>query len=155
MDRNLIRDRRRDLGMTMKELSEKVGVSEGTVSRWESGNISSMRASHALSLAQVLSIPLSVFGVDQIGQKIAEKGRIENIMALAFGDLEKEDLIPGAFDPTNPKDAALYDIFRDIAEKYDLSDLENSLLEYYRSATPEAQKSAFMVLQANQKEESI
>ena len=30
----LIKEKRQELGMTMKELSEKVGVSEGTVSRW-------------------------------------------------------------------------------------------------------------------------
>lgn len=31
----LIKEKREELGMTMKELSKKVGVSEGTVSRWD------------------------------------------------------------------------------------------------------------------------
>lgn len=36
---DLIKMRRLELDMTMKELAQKVGVSEGTVSRWESGDI--------------------------------------------------------------------------------------------------------------------
>lgn len=153
--RDIIRTKRKAAGMSMRDLGERIGVSHGTISRWESGDISSLHASNALALSEVLGIPLSVFGVDPEGEKYVARARIETIMALAFGEIKEKDLIPAAFNPKDPKDAALYDIFRDIAEKYDLSDLENSLLEYYRSATPEAQKSAFMVLQANQKEESI
>lgn len=36
---DLIKLRRLELDMTMKELAAKVGVSEGTISRWESGDI--------------------------------------------------------------------------------------------------------------------
>ena len=40
---DLIRMRRLELDMTMKELAAKVGVSEGTISRWESGDIENMK----------------------------------------------------------------------------------------------------------------
>ena len=39
---DLIKMRRLELDMTMKELAKKVGVSEGTISRWESGDIANM-----------------------------------------------------------------------------------------------------------------
>lgn len=41
--RNLIRTKRLEKNLTMKELSKKVGVSEATISRWESGDIKNMR----------------------------------------------------------------------------------------------------------------
>lgn len=44
----------------MKELAEKVGVSEATVSRWESGEISNMRRGGIMRLSKVLDIPPSV-----------------------------------------------------------------------------------------------
>ena len=36
---NYLAARRNELGLTQKEIAEQVGVSEGTVSRWESGSI--------------------------------------------------------------------------------------------------------------------
>lgn len=58
--KDIIKQRRIELGMTMKELADKVGVSEGTVSRWESGNISNMRRDKVALLSQVLGIPAEV-----------------------------------------------------------------------------------------------
>ena len=48
--KDLIHDKRLELGMTMKELSQKVGVSEGTISRWESGEIANMRRGAIVTL---------------------------------------------------------------------------------------------------------
>ena len=52
----LIHDRRIELGMTMKELGEKCDVSEGTISRYESGNIKNMRRDVVAALAKALQI---------------------------------------------------------------------------------------------------
>ena len=57
---DLIKMRRLELDMTMKELAQKVGVSEGTVSRWESGNINNMRRDRIAKLSEVLQISPSV-----------------------------------------------------------------------------------------------
>lgn len=152
--RDIIRTKRKAAGMSMRDLGEKIGVSHGTISRWESGDISSLHGRNALALCQVLNIPLSLFGVDPDGQKYVELARLQVIMKVAFDELDENALKSIVFDPKDPKDAALFDTFKNIADMYDLSDLENSLLTYYRSATPEAQKSAFMVLRANQKEAS-
>lgn len=48
--------KRQEKGITQKEIADAVGVSEGTVSRWESGKIGNMRRDKIESLANVLSI---------------------------------------------------------------------------------------------------
>lgn len=58
--------------MTMKELAQKVGVSEGTISRWESGEIKNMKRKAVAALSTALDIPLSVLmGWDESGSSAA------------------------------------------------------------------------------------
>jgi transcriptional regulator with XRE-family HTH domain len=52
--------RRLELNMTMKELAQKVGVSEGTISRWESGDIENMKRDKIAALARALEVPPAV-----------------------------------------------------------------------------------------------
>jgi len=54
--KDIIRNRRLELGFTMKEVADMVGVSEGTISRWESGHIANMRRDKIVALAKVLQI---------------------------------------------------------------------------------------------------
>lgn len=50
-------------GLTMREVAEKVGVSEGTISRWESGAIWNMRRDNIVALAKVLDLsPIAIMG---------------------------------------------------------------------------------------------
>lgn len=58
--KDIIRNRRIEMGLTMKELAKMVGVSEGTVSRWESGQIENMRRNKVAQLSRVLGIPSEV-----------------------------------------------------------------------------------------------
>ena len=58
--KDIIKQNRLRLGLTMKELSDKVGVSEATISRWESGEIANMKQSGIASLCKVLGISPSV-----------------------------------------------------------------------------------------------
>ena len=58
--KDVLSSRRKELGMTMKELAVKVGVSEGTISRWESGKISDMRRDKIMTLATALDISPAV-----------------------------------------------------------------------------------------------
>lgn len=51
-----IRDRRLQLGLTIKDVAEHVGVSESAVSRWETGDIDNMRRDRIVKLANVLQI---------------------------------------------------------------------------------------------------
>lgn len=49
-------DRRKELGLTMKQVAEAVGVSEATVSRWESGQIANMRRDRINNYAKILRV---------------------------------------------------------------------------------------------------
>lgn len=51
---NYLKDRRIELGLSQKEIADYVGVSEATVSRWETGNIANMRRDRIASLSKVL-----------------------------------------------------------------------------------------------------
>ena len=54
--KDIIKNRRIELGLTMKEVADMVGVSEGTISRWESGHIANMKRDKIVALAKVLQI---------------------------------------------------------------------------------------------------
>ena len=56
----IIKDARTSKNMTMKYVAERVGVSEGTISRWESGNIKNMRRDKIAKLASTLDLDPSV-----------------------------------------------------------------------------------------------
>lgn len=58
--KDIIRNRRLELSLTMKEVAERVGVSEATVSRWESGDIENMRRDKIAALAKALQMPPAV-----------------------------------------------------------------------------------------------
>lgn len=63
--KDILRRQREKLGLTMKEVAKKVGVSEGTISRWESGDIQNMRRDKIVSLANALDIsPATIMGWD-------------------------------------------------------------------------------------------
>ena len=49
-------DRRKELGLTMKQVAEAVGVSEATVCRWESGQIANMRRDRINNYAKILRV---------------------------------------------------------------------------------------------------
>ena len=51
--KKMIKDRRLELHLTLKDVATAVGVSEGTVSRWEAGNISNMKRNRISALAKM------------------------------------------------------------------------------------------------------
>lgn len=59
--KDVIRQRRLEKGLTMKELAIKVGVSEATVSRWESGDIATMKQTKIGALSKALGISPAIF----------------------------------------------------------------------------------------------
>lgn len=61
----LLRDKRKEKGLTMREVAEAVGVSEATVSRWESGNIANMGRSKIAALSKILDLtPSEIMGIE-------------------------------------------------------------------------------------------
>lgn len=73
--KDIIRNRRIELGLTMADLAKLVDVSEGTISRWESGNIANMRRSKIASLAKALDIsPSVIMGWDKPESSVIPSG---------------------------------------------------------------------------------
>ena len=63
--KGIIKKRRIEMQLTLKDVAEKVGVNEGTVSRWESGEIENMRRDKIVALAKALEIsPAVIMGWD-------------------------------------------------------------------------------------------
>lgn len=56
MNGKLIRQRRKELGMTLKELGEAIGVSDSTICRYETDKLYEMRIDTAFRLADVLGV---------------------------------------------------------------------------------------------------
>lgn len=90
--KDIIRERRMILGLTMKEVADKVGVSEATISRWESGEIANMRRGAIFSLSKALNIsPNEIMGWDPAPAPVpptpaplskAEQSHIEKYRAI-------------------------------------------------------------------------
>lgn len=57
----IIKKHRRRKGLTMKQLADLCKVQEATISRWESGNIKSIKTYRLKLLAEALDLPLEVF----------------------------------------------------------------------------------------------
>lgn len=59
----ILKQRRKDLGLTLAQIADQMGVAEATVQRWESGNIKSIRYDKIGKLADVLQVnPASFMG---------------------------------------------------------------------------------------------
>lgn len=52
----ILKHRRRELGLTLAQIADQMGVAEATVQRWESGNIKSIRYEKIGKLAEVLQV---------------------------------------------------------------------------------------------------
>lgn len=62
---NVLKIRRKELDYTLLDIAKKVGVSEATVQRWESGNIKNLRYDKIIALSEVLNIsPAQLMGWD-------------------------------------------------------------------------------------------
>ena len=53
-----LRHRRKELGLTMKQVADAVGVSEATISRYESGDIKNMRRDRIDKYAKALQVEI-------------------------------------------------------------------------------------------------
>lgn len=82
----VIKDRRIELGMTMNDVAKAVGVSEATVSRWESGDIANMRRDKIAKLAEVLHVsPAVIMGWEDIDNNIEPVKLSSSITIPVYG----------------------------------------------------------------------
>ena len=67
-----LKSRRKELNLTMLDVANKVGVSEATISRWESGDIANMRRDKIVLLANALQVsPSFIMGWEPEEDSIA------------------------------------------------------------------------------------
>lgn len=63
--KDILKDRRLKLELTLEDVAKRVGVSPATISRWESGDIANMRRDRIAALAEALQIsPAVIMGWD-------------------------------------------------------------------------------------------
>lgn len=78
-----IKERRKYLRLTLKEVAVAVGVAEATVQRWESGNIESIRADRITKLSNVLQLPIEEvtgwFSKEEEWKKLDSEANLEQI----------------------------------------------------------------------------
>lgn len=60
---SVLKQRRKELGLTLAQIADKMDVAEATVQRWESGNIKSIRYEKISKLAEILKVsPSALMG---------------------------------------------------------------------------------------------
>ena len=102
--KDIIKNRRIELGMTLKQVAEAVGVNEGTVSRWESGDIDNMRRDRIAALSKVLHLdPLVIMGMEAVEENQQQDYYTDPVTAQIAEDMA-----------TNPNLKMLYDVQRDM-----------------------------------------
>lgn len=78
-----IKERRKFLRLTLKEVAAAVGVAEATVQRWESGNIESIRADRITKLSSILQLPVEEvtgwFSKEEEWKKLDSEANLEQI----------------------------------------------------------------------------
>ena len=85
--------RRRQLNMTLLEVANKVGVTESTVQRWESGSIKTLRHERIVKLAEALDVtPSYLMGWDdeQSVNISAEQSPDEDRLLSLYRELNEE-----------------------------------------------------------------
>lgn len=85
---DIMRIRRRELGLTLEEVAQRVGVNRATVQRWETGAIKNLGRDKIAALAAALQVsPEYLLGwTDDPGL------RMEQDLATATADLTAEEI---------------------------------------------------------------
>lgn len=74
-----IRERRIELKLTQRQVADYVGVTEATVSRWESGEIDNMRRDKIAKLAGILNVsPLLIMGIESKAEESDKDSPLTN-----------------------------------------------------------------------------
>lgn len=92
----LIRSRRKELGLTLEEVGNAVGVSKSTVKKWEDGYISNMRRDKIENLARVLEInPVRLLGIKVTHMLQPDDPQFMKLLTLyhSLNDIGKEKAI--------------------------------------------------------------
>lgn len=89
----VMRKRRKELGLTLAQIAHATGVTEATAQRWESGNIKSVRHDKIILLADILKVsPAEIMGWDETANypsnilPMPEMRKIPRVGRIACGE---------------------------------------------------------------------
>ena len=92
--KELIKNRRKELGITLEEIGDYVGVSKTTVQRWESGNISNMRRDRIKKLSEILQLEAEeLIGIEPLQDSTFTKIPVLGSGAAGLPVTAQEDVI--------------------------------------------------------------
>lgn len=89
----LIREKRLGQGLTQAQLSERLGVSVGTIANWERGNVSKIKRKTIWDLSDILKIsPFSLLGFsDDFNETMARRRKQKELWQQHFGNIDFSD----------------------------------------------------------------
>lgn len=92
--KNIIRERRLELGLTYEELGKMVGVGKSTVRKWETGMIENIKRDNIVALAKALNVsPALIMGWDvtnTLDKKIENNNRITDTLSSVHALSQEE-----------------------------------------------------------------
>lgn len=83
-----LRNRRQEIGLTLEQVADKVGVTKSTVQKWESGEIANMKRDKIILLSKALKVsPIWIMnlGEDDISLKSLSLPKIPILGTVAAG----------------------------------------------------------------------
>lgn len=84
----VLKKKRKELGLTLAQIANEMGVTEATVQRWESGNIKTLRHGRITKLADILHVsPAYLMGWEESEAQLKAAG-------LSIEDISFETGIP-------------------------------------------------------------
>lgn len=131
---DLLKKRRLELGLTLEEVAEAVGVGKSTVRKWEVGLIQNMRRDNIQKLAEALQLsPLDLL-------EFQENTNVNNI----YGDHQKN--LDYFMDKPD-----LLELYKDIHESQNLQ----LLFDTAKDLTPQDLEMVLMIIKGIRKERGI
>ena len=85
--KDLLKEKRREKGLTLQEVADAVGVNVSTLSRYERGEIASMKTVTMKALSKLLDIPLSKFIALPDDEKLQKSERMVAQVEEKYNDL--------------------------------------------------------------------
>lgn len=94
----VLKKRRKELGLTLAQIADQMGVAEATVQRWESGNIKSIRYDKIDKLSEILKVnPASFMGwsgdVEATHSSLRSRSKKERLPTLSDKEQLDQELI--------------------------------------------------------------
>lgn len=124
----VIRDRRKELDLTLEEVGEAVGVGKSTVLKWENGSIKNIGSDKVGKLANILQMdPMVLISLGDLGERMAAitqqiNARMEKYNSMVPSDwaigpqISEEDKERLEIFHQRPKLVTLFDCTKDMPD---------------------------------------